>query len=319
MTELSRLQHFPITMFAVIMGLCGLSLGWHKAEQFYGLSFNLSIWIGYLALVVYVIICAFYLAKIIRHQAAVIAEFKHPIRLSFFPAFSISLILLGTVFQFSHVALSQWLWSVGTILHLMFTLYVLNAWINHTHFQINHINPAWFIPVVGNILVPIAGLNHAPVDVSWFFFTIGLVFWILLFAMVLYRMFFHDPMPERLLPTLFILIAPPAVGFVSYMKLIGELDAFARILYFAALFTTLLLFTQIHRFIRLPFFMSWWAYSFPLAAITVATMTMAEQSSWGLYNGLSLLFLSILSLVLLILIIRTIVAISRGEICVEEQ
>jgi tellurite resistance protein len=319
MTEPSRLQHFPITIFATIMGLCGLSIGWHKAEQFYQLSLTVSVWISYLALVVYLIISAFYLTKIIKHRAAFIAEFNHPIRLSFFPAFSISLILLGTVFLTNQPVLSKWLWSVGVVLHLMFTLYVLTAWINHTHFQINHINPAWFIPVVGNILVPIAGITHAPVDISWFFFTIALVFWILLFAMVLYRMFFHDPMPQRLLPTLFILIAPPAVGFVSYMKLTGDLDPFARILYYTALFTTLLLATQLPRFIKLPFFMSWWAYSFPLAAITVATMTMAELSDWRLYDYLSGLFFIVLNVVLLILIVRTLVAVKRQEICVEEK
>ena len=51
-----------------------------------------------------------------------------------------------------HPPLSMVLWSVGTVLHLGFTLYVLSAWLHQTHFEISHINPAWFIPIVGNIL-----------------------------------------------------------------------------------------------------------------------------------------------------------------------
>ncbi len=71
------------------------------------------------------------------------------------------------------------------------------------------------------------------------------------------RIIFHMPLPVKLLPTLFILIAPPAVGFLSYINLTGELDAFAHVLYNFALFLTILLLSQLPRFARLPFFISW--------------------------------------------------------------
>ena len=318
MAEQARLKNFPISWFATIMGLAGLTIAWHKMETVYQLKLHPSSWLGYITLAVFVLVTAVYLMKLLAHRDAVIAELNHPIRLSFFPASSIALILLSVVFLQSLPGFSHVLWTVGVVIHLIFTLYVLNAWISHTRFEIEHINPAWFIPVVGNILVPIAGVQHAPADISWFFFSIGLVFWILLFAMVLYRMFFHDPIPAKLVPTLFILIAPPAVGFVSYLRLNGELDNFARILYFAGLFLTLMLFTQFTRFSRLQFFLSWWAYSFPLAAITVATLTMAELSSWGLYDILAVALMVNLNAVLLMLVVRTFRAIGRKEICVEE-
>ncbi|MFP3442800.1 hypothetical protein R0K18_34200, partial [Pantoea sp. SIMBA_133] len=78
-------------------------------------------------------------------------------------------------------------------------------------------------------------------------------------------------LPAKLLPTLFILIAPPAVGSISWFQLVGEINAFGRILYYIALFLTLMLLTQTTRFIKLDFFLSWWAYSFPIAAITIAS------------------------------------------------
>jgi tellurite resistance protein len=52
-----------------------------------------------------------------------------------------------------------------------------------------------------------------------------------------------------------------------------------RVLYFAGLFFTLLAFTQLGRFAKLSFFLSWWAYSFPLAVITIASLLMYEQTS----------------------------------------
>lgn len=319
MEQQARLKNFPISWFATIMGLAGLTIAWHKAEAVYQFALHPSQYLAYITMAAFILVTTIYLLKLLTYRDAVIAEINHPVRLSFFPAFSIALILLSIVFLQSFETFSAVLWMTGTLTHLLFTLYVLNAWISHSHFEIKHINPAWFIPVVGNILVPIAGVHHAPVDVSWFFFSIGLVFWILLFAMVLYRMFFHDPIPAKLFPTLFILIAPPAIGFVSYLKINGDIDNFARILYFMGLFLTLMLFTQFTRFRRLKFFLSWWAYSFPLAAITVATLSMAELSDWKIYDYLATVLLVILNAVLMMLVTRTLAAIGRKEICVEEE
>jgi tellurite resistance protein len=189
---------------------------------------------------------------------------------------------------------------------------------HQSKFEIIHLNPAWFIPVVGNILIPIAGVVHAPVEISWFFFSIGLMFWPVLLSIIFYRVIFHGSLPERLMPTLFILIAPPAVGFLSYLKLTGEVDAFAHVLYHGALFFTLLLFTQLRLFTRLRFFLSWWAYSFPLTAITVATLAMFEHTGGMLFLRLSGILLGISTVVIAGLLIRTALAVARREICLEE-
>jgi tellurite resistance protein len=163
----------------------------------------------------------------------------------------------------------------------------------------------------------VVGVVHAGADVSWFLFSVGLLFWMVLFTIIVYRMIFHQPLPDRLLPTLFILIAPPAVGFISYVKLTGGLDAFGRLLYFVALFITLLLFLQLRRFLRLPFHLSWWAYSFPLAAITVATLLMHALNPLPVYAYIAWMLLGILGVLMIYLTLRTLRAIARGQVCVE--
>lgn len=52
------------------------------------------------------------------------------------------------------------------------------------------------------------------------------------------------------------------------------------------LFLTLLLFTQIGRFARLQFALSWWAYSFPLAAITIASFVRSIKPKSAFIGGL---------------------------------
>ncbi|PIE41690.1 MAG: C4-dicarboxylate ABC transporter [Gammaproteobacteria bacterium] len=314
----SKLKNFPVSWFAVVMGLSGLAIAWHRSEQVLELAVRPSGLLLGLALATFFTLLFFYVMKSIKHFAAVKAEFAHPVKLNFFPAISISLILLSIALLPHHQVASMVFWSIGALLHLGFTLYVLSAWLHQTHFELAHINPAWFIPIVGNVLVPIAGVKHASPEVSWFFFSIGLVFWLVLLTLVFYRMFFHQPLPEKLLPTLFILIAPPAVGFISWMQLTGDLNAFARVLYYVALFLTIMLLTQIGRFIKLKFFLSWWAYSFPSAAVTIATLLMYQHLQLSFFKYLGSVFLLLLTLLITGLLVRTLKAVFNQEICIED-
>ena len=187
---------------------------------------------------------------------------------------------------------------------------------HHEHFEIHHLNPAWFIPVVGNVLVPIAGAQLGFVELSWFFFSVGILFWLILLVIIMYRTLFHSPLAERLMPTFFILIAPPAVGFLAYVQLSGGIDAFARVLFYSGLFLTLLLTVQVGRFLRLEFFLSWWAYSFPLAAMTTATFIMYQLTQNLAFAILGWGLLSLVSLVVVYLLYRTAWAVREGQICV---
>jgi tellurite resistance protein len=108
------------------------------------------------------------------------------------------------------------------------------------------------------------------------------------------------------------------VGFISWLQLNGNVDAFARILYYGAIFLTLMLLTQARRFLRLKFFLSWWAYSFPMAAMTIATVLMYQQLLLPFFKGLAMVLLGLLTLIIITLLFKTIQAMARKEICVEE-
>ena len=313
-----RLAHFPVALFASVMGMAGLAIAWLKAAQSGLVPELIGIGLRGLATALFAFLLLIYLAKLLRHRAAVVAERAHPLKQNFFPAISIGLLLLAIAWAHTAPTMARGLWAVGATLHLVFTLLAMSGWIHHTHFEIKHANPAWFIPVVGNILVPVVGADFAPPDFSWFFFSIGLVFWLVLLTIVLYRLFFHEPLPARLTPTLFILLAPPSVGFLAYLALTDSLDAFARILYFTALFLGLLLASNAVRFFRVPFFISAWAYSFPLAALTLATFEMAQRSGLAFYGWLGWTLLILLTAVVAILGGKTAAAAFGGRICVPE-
>jgi len=312
----SRLENFPISFFAMVMGMSGLTIGWEKAQHILGMDLGITPWLVGVTSLLFLTLVMLYGTKLVLYRQSVLGELRHPVKLNFFPTISISLLLLSIAFLPLAPELTRWLWVTGATLHLALMLYVVNVWMHHDHFKVQHMNPAWFIPAVGNVLVPVAGVPLGYIDISWFFFSIGMLFWVMLMTIILYRVLFHDPIDERLMPTLFILIAPPAVGFIAYSRLVPELDAFGRILYYAGLFLTLLLFTQAARFLKLRFFLSWWAYSFPLAAISIASLVMFERSGNDLYRYLGLGLLTLLTGIILILLTRTANAVRQGGICV---
>lgn len=311
-----RLAYFPINLFGAIMGFSGLSLALLKAAQLNWLPSSLFLIMTLVTVTLFALITGFYLLKMIKYPEEVKHDINHPVAVHFFPAFSISLLLLSLMVKEFAPNIASILWHLGAVLHFILTIMLLSSWMHHEKWQITHMNPAWFIPVVGNIVVPLGAVHFENVELGWFFFSIGLVFWIVLFAIVMYRIFFHQPMLKLLEPTLFILIAPPAVGFLSYLALNGgEIDAFARILYYSALFMTFLLLAQLPRFAKVPYALSWWAYSFPIAAITLASFAMYEHIQLSIFNLFAAILLSGLSLLIAFLTIKTLLAIKNGQLC----
>jgi tellurite resistance protein len=200
---------------------------------------------------------------------------------------------------------------------LFLTFYTIKYWINN-NLEIQHSNPAWFIPIVGNIIVPIVGKGFVGDSILYFFFSIGIFFWIVLFAIILNRIIFHNQFAPKFMPTLFILIAPPAIGFISYIKLEGNLDFFAHMLYSLGLFFTILVFVMYKNYIKIKFFISWWAFTFPMAAISLATILMFELTNNWIYAMLSY-FLAMVTIFVVFLVAKeTIIHMFKKEICILE-
>jgi tellurite resistance protein TehA-like permease len=68
------------------------------------------------------------------------------------------------------VVLAHPLWLAGTALQAALALAVISGWISKRAFQQGHLNPAWFIPAVGNVIVPVAGARLGYLEISYLFF-----------------------------------------------------------------------------------------------------------------------------------------------------
>jgi tellurite resistance protein len=257
------LARLSVAMFAMVMGIGGLSNAWAGAHRAFGVPLIVSQVLLVIALLSFVLLLLAHLAKIGFCFTAVVEEFVHPVRSNFFPAVSVSMIVLAIGVRAYEPMAAQLLWGAGAAMHLLFALVLVRRWILHAQDE-SVLTPAWFIPVVGNILVPVGGVPLGHVEISWFFFSVGLMLWLPFFTIVLHRVLFVPAMGQRSLPTLFILLAPPSIGLSAYLAFTGgHAGALADLLYCFALFIAMLLASLGRYLAHGPFFMSWWAMTFP--------------------------------------------------------
>lgn len=317
-TEHTWLEHYPVTLHAVLMGVFGLTLALHAASAQFAWAEGASLVMLWLGIGAFAVISGIYILKGLRHPGAVVGEWNHPVKLAFFPTISISLLLLSTALWSPFPDMARIVWVLGALGQGVLTISVIRSWISHRAFEVGHLNPAWFIPAVGNVVAPLAGAAMGYTDISWLFFSAGMIFWLILLVLVFNRLIFHMPLPGKLFPTMVILIAPPAVGFVSYTGLVGGLDPFAFVLLNSAyVFAALVLF-ELPKLRHMPFALSWWALTFPLAALSVASFRFGIMDESPVHTGIGVVVLVGLVAIVAGLTLRTLLAATRGEICQPE-
>jgi len=308
--EKNRLKFFPIMMYAIVMGMCGLTITYQKAGEWLGFPHIIGSSLMYITTLIFIIISVIYAIKYFKYKMAVQKEFAHPIRINFFAAISISMLMLAIIYKESYPTISAAFWYPGVLLHFYLTLHTITYWINSNQ-ELAHSNPAWFIPIVGNVLVPVAGVGFASTGILMYFFSVGMFFWVILLSIILNRIIFHHQLAVKFMPTMFILIAPPAVGFIAYFKMYHQIDFFAIFLFNIALFFTFLVAFMYKNFMKIKFFISWWAFVFPIAAMAIASMLMYVKTKDPTVLALSYTMVAVV-------IYQTIIHMNKHDICIKE-
>ena len=316
----ARLAHVPVTLFSSVMGLGGVALAWRRASRVWELPEWPFLLFLAAALLAALVVGSLYGAKWVRHPSAARAELRHPLRMAFAPTVTIAVLVLATALSDITPGVASVLWWVGAVGHLAATVAVLSAWFARADIAAGHVTPAWFIPVVGNVITPLAAPAIGSVELAWISFGVGVVFWLALLPLLLQRLLTHEqPLPAKLLPTLAIFSAPPAVTMLSWQSLTGAAaDPLSLVLHGVTVMFVVLLLAQVGRLRSLPFALPFWAYTFPLAAAAVATTAVAGQADWVGYDVIAVALLTVSTGLAVVVSVLTLRAARRGLICVPE-
>lgn len=315
-----RLEYLPVTLFASVMGLGGLSLTWRRAALVWGVSPVIAEVLFWIALATYVFVAVLYVGKWVRHPAAARAELRHPIRMAFVPTITIGLLILATAGQDLLPGAATVAWWIGAVGHLLVMIMVMGAWFERDDIGLSQVTPAWFIPVVGNVITPLAAPALGNLQLAWFSWSVGLVFYVALLPILMLRVLLHsDPIPPKLLPTIAIFIAPPAITGISWTVLTGRQgDAVFHIFYGATMAFLLLVVAELPRLRKVPFALPYWAYTFPLTAASVMALVASATLPGAAYDVVAYVLVAVTTVVVVAVSALTLVAAARRQICVPE-
>jgi tellurite resistance protein len=309
----SAIAHLPVALFAAVMGVSGLGLVWRDAAGMWSMPSAIGETILILGAAIYGVLLLSYGVKMARYPAAVRAEFNDPVTGTFFPTFSIATMLLASAALPFAPGLARDLWLAGSGLTFVITLVIIRRWVLYGA-ALHHVTPQWFMPVVGNIVAPLAAPALGYTELGWFFFSVGLTFWIVLLTLIFYRLVFGERLPAVLRPTLFILLSPPAVAFSAYIALNGQIDGFARVLFFTAVLVALLLVSLARSFISLQFAATWWSFTFPCDAFAGAMLRYYAGTHAFAFGAAAVAALAVATVIVTLVAARTLTALYSGTL-----
>lgn len=215
------------------------------------------------------IILLLVLLKIIIYPKDIRNDLANPMIASVFPTLSMGIILLSAYLKPLSANLAYYMWILGIGLHIaliiFFTLrYLLNL-------KMPQVFPSWFIVYVGIAVGAITAPAFNQLFVGKVLFWFGFISYFLLLPIILKRVFSFKQIPEPALPTLAIFAAPVALCLAGYMNSFDEKNTF--IVYLLLILSQLsyfLVLTQLPKLLKLKFFPSYSAFTFPLVISAIS-------------------------------------------------
>ncbi len=308
--------------FATVMGLAGLALAWDAAVPTMGPAAEwVARGIGGVAALVFLVLLVLFSRRGQLYPEALTADLLHPVRHAFIATITVALILLATLGTalFGVSVVWESLWLIACVLQFAVTVWVLSRWWNGNNiggFQWPGITPVLIIPVVGNVLAPLAGVPLGQHEWAAVQFGVGLFLWPVVLTLIMARIGVHGLWPDRLLPTGFITVAPPAVVGLALLRFEAA-PVWAQGCWGIALFFLLWAAQVLKPMLAQPFSMAWWALSFPLAAFAALTLRLAPTGQP--FTFLAMPVLALATLVIGALCLWTVRGLQRDTLLVPEQ
>lgn len=308
--------------FVIVMGLSGLSLAWHSAAPILGDTAGAGAMVmGALAALVFMLLAGLSLLRWQRYPQALADDLRHPVRHPLVAALPVSMLLLATVATAltGASAFAKVLWVMGAAWQFGVTVWALSRWLKGNKeggLVWPSLTPLMLIPVIGNMLPPLAGvaLGFAPWSAAQF--GLGLLLWPVLLALLAVRVGTAGMWPERLLASTFITVSPPAVAGLAALQL-GAPPLLAWMAWGVALFFLVWSAGVFKRAISQPFSVMFWALSFPLAALAALTLQLSPHAGpW--FQPLAMLVLALATLVIAALSLATVKGLRGGTLLAPE-
>ncbi|NJD99044.1 C4-dicarboxylate ABC transporter [Thermococcus sp. LS1] len=289
-----NVKDFAPSWFASVMGTGALALVSKAYSSKLPILESFAEFLVYLNTVLFFVLLIPWVLRWIKYRENALADLHHPVLGNFYGTIAIAMLVLSadylTILGNTSVAWAFWL--AGTPLTIFFALLIPYLVFTSEGVDTKAITPAWFIPPVGLIVIPISGAKlmtlasgtarEVMAFIDYFAWGAGFFLYLALFAIVMYRLITHEPMPCGIAPSIWINLGPIGAGTSTLYALVKASDFITvkePLLTFGLFFwgfgvwwfiMAVLLTLHYIRKLNLPYSLAWWAFIFPFGAYVSA-------------------------------------------------
>ncbi len=331
-------KNFTPSWFASIMGTGILAITSLFYAQYIPFLKNLAFALFYFNIVFFFILLVPWILRWLFFRKEALKDLEHPITSNFYATIAISMLVLAADFIVvgQNITIGEVFWFIGTFFTILFGILTPFLMFKSEQVKLDHINPAWFIPPVGLIVIPIAGsliiphvsgiLQELVIFLNYFGWGSGFFIYLALFAIAMYRFIIHQPLPNTLAPTIWINLGPIGAGTVALVNIIKNSSfiavkepffAFGFLFWgFGIWWVILAIIMTLHyiKKLNLPYAMSWWAFTFPLGAYVAASHTISLLFKIQLIDYIGFALYGLLAVFWLATLIKTLIYAYHGTL-----
>nr|GEV28862.1 S-type anion channel SLAH1-like [Tanacetum cinerariifolium] len=306
--------------FRICMSLGGQALLWkHLSEKtdipltfenlFTNLPSTVFFFVWCLALCIFVSLSVLYILRCIFHFSMIKAEFHHHVGVNYLFAPWISWLLLlqsAPKFIFKNKYSYEYVWWPLIVPVIALDVKIYGQWFTtEKRFLSMVANPTSQLSVIGNLVGA-----HAAIKMGWresgiCLFTLGMTHYLVVFITLYQRLTGNNHLPARLRPVLFLFVATPSMAALAWKSINGNFDMLCKMLFFLSLFLFLSLASRPVLFKKSVkrFTVAWWAFSFPLSFLALASTAYAQEAQGVVAIGLALVLCLVSVLVFVFLLV----------------
>ncbi len=340
------IKMFNPIWFATVLGFGGIALASVLVGKLFNVPWlnSFSVFLVYFNLALFIFLFLVWTLKAVFYFNSLNKELKHPVMAGFHSLMPAATVMISINFSKLGSVLSLWnyqttsilFWIVGATIEFVLLTLTIYFLIVNEEMHINFVNGGWLVPPVAALLTTIAGLklveyisiSFLAESVLWinsFFFGVGFFVFILMATALFNKIFFLKRLDPKVFPSLWIILVPFSLIALSLSLFADKISTYLPNLKNGLmginclvnpmligvsiwLLITLVILTHHYlRRIKLPYGVGWWAFIFPTASVSIASLNQAvlfEQRFFAYCGLIIYLFLIVISVIVSIRTIK---------------
>ena len=195
-------------------------------------------------------------------------DIKNPVMGSIIGTYCMALMILGG-YKWPTPEVGRVIWWIGLILHIILIIYFTKEFV--FKFGIKKVFTSWYIVYVGIVAMNINCVDFGMQDFGKFVFWFGFASTLVLLVLVTYRYVIVKDFIPAVIPLFCIYTAPVSLCLAGYMNTFTPPEpSLVYFMLFLSLLIYLIVIINIPRFLMMPFYPSYAAFTFPFVISAIA-------------------------------------------------